>query len=171
MDWYYADASEQQQRVSEENLAALVADGVIKPNTLVWNETLTDWKEATLIRPDLFASMSYPPVLTPMDQRNAALPGYAPQPATGTTDPVSICALVFGILGILSCFGIFSIVGIVCGHIGRKRARIETVQTSNGGLALAGLITGYIGLAISAVVVLVYGAMIIAAIASGEMNS
>ena len=169
MDWYYADASEQQQLVSEDQLAALVNDGVIKPSTLLWNETLTDWKAASLLRPELFAGMSYPPILTPAEQSKAA-PGSV-QLAPGRTDAVAICALVFGILGILSCFGIFSIAGIVCGHIGRKRARLETEPSSNGGLSLAGLITGYIGLVISTVIVLVYGAMIIAAIASGGLES
>lgn len=169
MDWYYADASEQQQLVSEEHLAALVNDGVIKPTTLLWNETLTDWKAASLLRPELFATMSYPPILTPAEQRKS-LPGSV-QLAPGRTDPVAICALVFGILGIISCFGIFSIVGIVCGHIGRKRALVANDPSSNGGLSLAGLITGYVGLVISSAVLLLYGAMIIAAIVSGGLDS
>ena len=82
------------------------------------------------------------------------------------TDSVAVCALVFGILGILSCFTLFSIAGVVCGHIARKRALENPTASSNAGMALTGIITGYVGIVLSVLVVIVYFLFIAAAVAS-----
>lgn len=62
---------------------------------------------------------------------------------------MSLLAMIFGIIGVAlsCCYGggfLFAVAGIVLGHLGRKR---ETAQ----GMALAGLITGYIGAGLSLV--------------------
>lgn len=45
MQWYYADKRQQIGPLSEEQFQTLIADDTIKPKTLVWNPTLTDWQE------------------------------------------------------------------------------------------------------------------------------
>lgn len=164
MEWYYADEFDRQQSTSEESLAGLIAGGVIKPGTLLWNETLVDWKPAIEVRPDLFGASVVPPVLSPAQRREVGHGGGALAGQTGPTDSVAVCALIFGLLG-LFCFPVLGIGGVVCGHIARKRAKEETLPSSNGGMALAGLITGYIALVAMIVILLVYGAIIIAALA------
>lgn len=169
--WYYADESDQQRPVAEEELGKLAASGVIKPGTLLWNETMPDWRRAAEVRPDLFSAGTPPPILSPVQRRDIVVTGSAFPGQRSPTDPVAVCALVFGIIGLLFCGApIFSIPGIICGHISRRRARDEVSASSNGGLALAGLITGYIGLALFAVVLLFYGAILIAAIAGAGME-
>ncbi|MEQ1839621.1 MAG: DUF4190 domain-containing protein [Verrucomicrobiales bacterium] len=171
MQWYYADESDQQRPVAEEDLGGLAASGVIKPGTLLWNETMADWKRAAEVRPDLFSTPFTPPVLSPVQRRDLVVSRSVVPGQRSPTDPVAVCALVFGILGLLFCGApVFSIPGIVCGHISRRRSRDEVNPSSNGGLALAGLITGYIGLALFAVVILFYGAIFIAAIAGAGME-
>ena len=169
MEWYYADATDQQQSTSEESLPGLVAGGVIKPQTLLWNETLVNWKPAIEFRPDLFGTLVAPPILSPAQRRevglgNSGLPGQ-----TSPTDSVAVCALIFGLLG-LFCFPLLGLGGVVCGHIARKRAREETLPSSNGGMALAGLITGYISLAIMIVILVFYAVVFIAAIAGAGIE-
>ena len=169
MEWYYADTSDQQQSTSEDSLPGLIAAGTIKPRTLLWNETLVDWKPAIELRPDLFGTLVAPPILSPAQRREVGLGSSGLPGQTSPTDSVAVCALIFGLLG-LFCFPLLGLGGVVCGHIGRKRAREETLPSSNGGMALAGLITGYIGLAIMVVIMVFYAAVLIAAIAGGGLE-
>ncbi|MEC8824350.1 MAG: DUF4190 domain-containing protein [Verrucomicrobiota bacterium] len=167
MNWYYADDLDNQVSVDESQLPELVASQTIKPTTPVWNDSMTEWKPCADVRPDLFGGDALPPSLTPAQSRNVAS---APQPGIAAnqsqTDSVAVCALVFGILGILSCFTLFSIAGIICGHIARKRALENPTANSNAGMALTGIITGYAGIILSVLVVIVYFLFIAAAVAS-----
>ncbi|TQK51532.1 uncharacterized protein DUF4190 [Streptomyces sp. SLBN-118] len=80
-------------------------------------------------------------------------PGWQAQPANG----MGITAMVLGILSIcLFClYGVVSIVlgalGLIFGILGRKRA--QRGEATNGGMALAGIITGSIGIVLGLVVV------------------
>lgn len=79
----------------------------------------------------------------------------APQNGMGTA------ALVLGIVGI-ACLPIISVLAIIFGNIGMKRA--ATGQANNGGMAKAGFILGIIGLALLAV----YAIFWIAAVSSSS---
>ena len=68
------------------------------------------------------------------------------------TSPLAVISLIFGILGIF-IFG--SLIAIICGHIARSNIRQSQGKLTGDGMALAGLITGYIGMA------LFVGAMVI----------
>jgi len=155
MDWYYADDAGGQHPVAGDSLAALVSSGRIRRDTLVWNETMAAWMEAGTALGGLFPAI--PPPLSDR-QRREIITGQtnAFSPQRSPADPVAICALVFGVLGLPICIPIFSIPAIICGHIGRRRARSETAPSSNGGLSLAGLIMGYVGFAVLIVVILFY---------------
>ena len=63
--------------------------------------------------------------------------------------------------------GIGSIVAIVLGHIAKRQIRESGGMQQGDGLATAGLIIGYIGLAIG----LVYLVIVIVAIASSDPNT
>jgi hypothetical protein len=88
-------------------------------------------------------------------------PGYAgPSGWTGQGAPQNgfgIAAMVLGILSIcLFCvYGVLSIVlgvmGVVFGILGRKKA--ERGEANNAGMALAGIITGSIGIAVGAAII------------------
>jgi hypothetical protein len=77
-------------------------------------------------------------------------PSYGSAPAAGSgSNPMAIVALVLGILSILTaCFWFVAaplgIAAIVLGFLGRGKAKRG--QARQGGLALAGIITGAIGL-------------------------
>lgn len=69
-------------------------------------------------------------------------PGGAPQQATGvpivqTTNGFAIASLVVSLIG-------GTIIAVILGHVARKQIR-ETGQAGDG-LAIAGLVIGYIGL-------------------------
>jgi hypothetical protein len=80
---------------------------------------------------------------------------------------MAIASLVCGILGFMLCLP--SIGAVVCGHIARAQIRQE--PQGGEGLALAGLITGYIVLAGIVIYILVmvlgFGALAFGAAATG----
>ena len=204
MDWYYANERDEQIQVSEAELKTLAEGGTVKPDTLIWNESMSDWKPCREVKPEWFspAERSAPSAvpLTPSPGApigagtggtapGSTTPSYLatttspaqppPQPyrtAAPPTDGLALASLICSIAGLafMSCYfaGIpFSIAGVICGHLCRRRLVAQGNNTS-AGLALAGLIIGYVGIGLFAVVVLVFGAIIgFAGISSGSMTT
>lgn len=73
---------------------------------------------------------------------------YGAGPAGGTRNGFGIAALVLGILAVLSGFlfvgALFGIAAIVFGVLGRGRAKRG--EATNGGMALAGIVLGVVGI-------------------------
>lgn len=174
MNWYYADETQNQNIVPEEALAGLVAGGVIQPSTLVWNEQLPNWVPCREIRPDLFGGDPIPPRLTSTQVKqvltvsSATVPGAAP--VTAALDPVCLISMILGILSIV-CFQPLGVVAVIMGHMGRRKFKEMPGAGTNAGFALAGLITGYIGVAILTVMVLFYGFAFVMAYREGSFDS
>lgn len=72
------------------------------------------------------------------------------------TNPLAIASLVCSLVGVLGCCGVPSILGVIFGHIARGQIRRAPAQYSGDGLALAGLIIGYVATALFVVLLLVY---------------
>lgn len=60
MNWFYAENGQQKGPVSDTDLASLAANGVLKPETLLWKEGMTGWQPAGTVRPDLAAASGSP---------------------------------------------------------------------------------------------------------------
>lgn len=91
--------------------------------------------------------------------------GYGMPGAMAPNESLAIASLVCGILSLV-CFGAFAgIPAVICGHLGLGKIKRSGGQLRGGGMALAGLIMGYVSLGLTLIVMLFYGAMIIAAIA------
>ena len=74
---------------------------------------------------------------------------------------MAIISLVTGILGVIPCcwgLFIFSIAAAVLGFLGQKEIRESGGAKKGGGLAKAGLILGIVGLVISVLYWVLYGA-------------
>lgn len=69
---------------------------------------------------------------------------YSPYPPAAPTNGLAIAALVCGVGGFV--IGLSFIPAIICGHLARKQIRQTGEQ--GAGLALAGLILGYVGTAL-----------------------
>jgi hypothetical protein len=89
---------------------------------------------------------SYPP---PPPQPYA---GYAPPP-TAPKNGLGIAALVVAIIGLFTVFGglILGIVAIILGFIGWGRAKRG--EATNGGVAIAGVVLGFLGVIVSIVAI------------------
>jgi hypothetical protein len=79
-----------------------------------------------------------------------AHPGVVPQgypaypPAVQTTNGFSIASLVLGIVWV---FGLGAILAVVFGFVARKQIRESEGRQGGGGMALAGIILGFVGIA------------------------
>ncbi len=165
MQWYYADANKEQIAFEEEEFEQLIHGGKILRTTLVWNESMADWQPASNVKPAAFIEASSPGATNAQSPYVVSPAGVAPTPAPAAnpTDGLSIAALICGIFAVLmTCgygIGLFpGIAAVICGHKSKKKIA-ENPGLGGDGLATAGLITGYVGIALS---VLVGGFMIFA---------
>jgi hypothetical protein len=76
--------------------------------------------------------------------------GYPPYPPVRPTNSLAIAALVCGIAGFVT--GITCIPAIICGHI--ARGQIRRTGEQGDGMALAGLILGYVSVVLYIALVL-----------------
>ncbi len=103
--------------------------------------------------------MAMPPPAAPGPE------GPPPPPPTGPRPETSILAIVSLVAGVLGVFGAFfapmlaSIVAVVCGHLARSRIARDPERLTGDGVALIGLILGYIGIAMSVAGLIFLGAM------------
>jgi hypothetical protein len=72
--------------------------------------------------------------------------GYAPSPKT---NPLATISLIAGLVQFVCFYFIGAIVAIVTGHIARSQIKRSNGTQGGAGMALAGIILGYVGLALS----------------------
>jgi hypothetical protein len=78
------------------------------------------------------------------------LPGNTPPPRNSA---LAIWSLVLGILS-LTCFSIFSAIpGVICGHQALSKIKQSSGTLTGQGLAIAGLVTGYLGILWAVIVI------------------
>ena len=78
-----------------------------------------------------------------MNETTSSLP-VQPQPKTSA---LAVWSLVLGVLSLM-CFSILAAIpGVICGHKAISRIGKSGGGLSGKGLAIAGLVTGYIGIA------------------------
>lgn len=85
--------------------------------------------------------------LPPGVQLQPGMPG--PLYLEPPTSVLAICSLVFGIGGFVFLPFLGSIAAVICGHMARNELRRRQGQLRGDGLAMAGLILGYIGIALT----------------------
>ncbi|MGC6458075.1 MAG: DUF4190 domain-containing protein [Akkermansiaceae bacterium] len=176
-EWYYGKEGQQYGPVDEATLRARAATGEVGPNDLVWCEGMKSWQPFR----EVIGSPGAPPPLPPdsliQDERDSgevapAIPNspyappvaspdgamYRPAPGLPSTNGTAIASLVCGILSLVFfclCGGIFfGIPAVICGHIALGQVNAPDNQQDGRGLAIAGLVCGYCGLALFAVMML-----------------
>jgi hypothetical protein len=144
--WYYAAGSTQQGPVGFAMLQTLASSGQIAPDDLVWSDGMLDWTPAWKV-PGLLRSPAAPPAAP----TTAAMPEAA-TPARASK--LAIASLVAGILGLLPLLGVGSLAAVVLGHVSLAKIRRSNGTLIGRGMALAGLILGYVVLVLLAAYVL-----------------
>lgn len=119
---------------SHQEIQAGVASGLYQSTDLVWYEGAAGWMPLSQLPHILSSAPSLPN-------------GVFPQ-----TSGLAITSMVLGISSFLC--GITGIPAVICGHIARGNIKRSHGQQTGAGLALAGLITGYVGTAIVVIAML-----------------
>ena len=72
-----------------------------------------------------------------------------PSPPTGKKSGLAVWSLILGILALVLCLigPLFGIPAVICGHMGLSRIKQSAGILSGRGLAIGGLITGYLSIA------------------------
>ncbi len=144
MEIHIARNEEQFGPFSPEEVRRQLAAGLLQPTDYAWSEGANAWVQLA----DL------PSLLSPPAQPVAPHlpPSAAPviEPVAHRSHPTSGLAVASMILGILSVTfvvpAVSGIAGAICGHLARARIRRSGETIAGDGMAVAGLITSYIGL-------------------------
>ncbi|HET9896353.1 MAG TPA: DUF1707 and DUF4190 domain-containing protein [Streptosporangiaceae bacterium] len=88
----------------------------------------------------------------PSGYPQGGFPGNGPFGPVATTNGMAIAALVLGVVQIFGFWVFSGIPAIILGHIARRR--IQMTGEQGAGMALAGMILGYVGLAFALLFVL-----------------
>ncbi len=131
--WHYARDSQQYGPESFPQLQFLASTGQIEPTDLVWTDGMPDWIEAYRIEGLFDNSGSF---ATRSQQQWDA--------ESAVTSPMAIGSFVLGLLGTSLLFFVGSIAAVVFGHVAMRQIRDSEETLSGRGMALAGLILGYI---------------------------
>jgi hypothetical protein len=94
-------------------------------------------------------------------------PAYAPVAATPSTNGLAIASLICSLVGFATC--ITFPVGAILGHVARKQIRER--GEGGDGMALAGIIVGWIGTVLFIGLIIFYIVIIIAAVGAGSTGS
>ncbi len=95
-------------------------------------------------------------------------PAYPPAyPPPAQTSTMAVVSLVAGIAAWLLVPLIGAIVAVITGHMARKEINNSMGQLTGGGMATAGLVLGYVQLALT----VIFGCLAVCLIAYGALNS
>jgi len=86
-----------------------------------------------------------------------APPGYPSGPtATGRQNGMAVASLVLGILAVTGMSCLTGIPGVILGHMALKQIRASRGAEVGEGLAMGGLVCGYIGIGMTLLVILAW---------------
>ena len=161
---YIVRGTEQAGPFTESEIRAQLASGTLSSDTLVWWEGLPEWTAlsntplATVATPAPLPSVgAIPAPISPAPAAAAPLSEFAPVapapvPGTGKTSALALASLITGVVAIptVFCYGIGLLAGlaaVITGHMARGQFK-KNPGESGEGMALAGLICGYISMAL-----------------------
>jgi len=132
MQWYYGENGQRLGPISEADLGSLIAAGRIGPATLLWREGMDQWMPLGHV--SMQGGLSVLPASAGYDLLRPA-----------TTSGLAITSLVCGILS-LTCIFFLGIPAVICGHMAMHQIANSRNLVTGRGMALAGLICGYLAL-------------------------
>ncbi|GAA5477368.1 GYF domain-containing protein [Haloferula helveola] len=160
--WYYGVAGNQKGPVEEHEIRAMLAAGQINSSTIVWREGMDTWKPISEV-PE-WSGQVLSPQASPYQTPQAGYSGgYSPVPVVPNSG-MAIASLVCGISSLVllfSCFvGILAgIPAVICGHMALKQIKEAELPMGGRGMAIAGLVTGYVTIGLTVAGGILFGAL------------
>lgn len=161
--WYYGRADQQHGPVDEQVLRGKIASGEVPGDWLVWREGMNEWQPVVKV-PELQGGTTGAGIYAAPGTAGVAGPAVAgPVLYYPPTNGLAIASMICGIVSVLMllCYlgALTGIPAVICGHMALKRIAESPVPQAGRGMAIAGLVTGYIGIATS---VMLVGVMVFA---------
>ena len=97
--------------------------------------------------------------------------GIVPRPGYNQNTGLATASLVMGILSFVCCGPVFALPAVILGHIALGQVRRGEAGESSHGLAIAGLVLGYVNLLLVFGVILVYVFIVVIALLAGLIGS
>lgn len=133
--WYYAQNARQAGPVPQEELQRLLREQQIPRDAPVWRDGMPEWTPAHQVA-ELTEGL-------PAGMLSQPPPG-APYQQMPQTNAMAITSMILGICGLFVAWIFTAIPAVICGHIARRQIRESGGMQTGDGMALAGLITGYL---------------------------
>lgn len=133
MEFYIARDGQQSGPFSEEEVRRKLAAGEVLPTDRGWREGMAEWMPLSAFSTVIASSAPVPAV--------ARAAAYYPQ---ATTSGLAVASLVMGILSFTAFPILPGILAVIFGHSALSSIRSSEGRLTGDGLALAGLILGYI---------------------------
>ena len=167
MEWYYAKNGQQMGPVTLEVLRAMISSGEVAPADLIWREGMAEWTPAGQVAEFSGGGVGHTTGMA-LPPGGSQIPQTLPQGAPGgliagmppPTNSKAITSMICGIVGLFApCLCgipvIASIVAIIMGHVARGEIRDTGGLQRGEGMALTGLILGYLMVAAIAVLIVI----------------
>lgn len=138
---------------SEDQVSDGIASGTFLGTDLAWQEGMDDWKPLSSFAlfagspPSLPSSPSIAPAVVPMATTTAS-------PNSSLATASMICGIA-SIPGLMCCLALpLSLAAIICGHLALAEITRNPALEKNRGMAKAGLIMGYIVVALTIILII-----------------
>lgn len=132
---------------SVEEINRQLGAGTLRLTDLAWYEGAAGWAALSTL-PGVGAAPTS--ATAPVSPAVATAPAAVVVPPPRKSEPLAVLSLIFSVLGLCGfCCGFFmtaAIAGIICGHIALSRMK-PNPELEGHGLAMAGLIIGYVAVA------------------------
>lgn len=165
MEWYYAKHGKQEGPVELAVLQGKLQSGELSSTDLIWRDGMAEWTAAGEVSEvtaapaaTTTATITGTPAVggdgeSPTGTHSLSSPTQAPVSSPGIpvatpTSGLAIASMVCGIVSVILCYvnALAAIPAVICGHMALKQIRNAPVPVGGRGMAIAGLVTGYIGL-------------------------
>lgn len=120
---------------SPDQVRTGLGDGTYQLSEMAWYEGATGWLPLSTV-PGI-----------------GDIPPGTTHPSAARTSGLAIWSLVLGILALLLA-GLTAIPAVICGHLALGKIKRSAGAQSGGGLAIAGLVTGYLGICLFGIALL-----------------
>jgi Domain of unknown function (DUF4190)/GYF domain 2 len=157
--WFYSpDGVRKHGPVTIIELLDLFRRGALSRASLVWQPDFGDWMRIDEVKELDAVNTGNPPPLPRADLQQAGQPSPAPiaahtvnfQTVLEKKKGLAIAGLICAIIG--GYVSVVAIPAVVCGHMALSRIKNYPNEYSGKGMAIAGLILGYLGIALGAMV-------------------
>jgi len=149
-------------QLSMEQINHMLAEGSLSGEDLAWQDGMANWAPVSTIPGVLLPGGGGPPALP--GAASSYAPPYSnvgPQAWAGappTNSGLAVASMVLGILCLILFFThvfalLLGLMAVVFGHVSRSSINRSQGRIGGSGMALTGLITGYIGTALAIVII------------------